>query len=150
MRLSKDFVLAEFLVSQTASRNDIEMAPPPEVVANLQRLCQDVLQPLRTALGQPVIVTSGYRPPELNRMIGGSSTSQHMAGEAADIRAVGYDPEAIWRRLEKLSVPVHQLILEFGSWVHVSVPPNGDVPARELMTAVRQAGQTQYLNGLHV
>lgn len=150
MRLSTNFTLAEFLVSQTAARHDIDMTPPQSVVDNLQRLCREILQPLRAVLNSPVIVTSGYRPEELNRLIGGSPTSQHVRGEAADIRVVGYATASVWRQLESMDLPIHQLIYEFGSWVHVSINPEGLRPDRDLLTALREGGQTVYKRGLYV
>ena len=96
----------------------------------------------------PIIITSGYRPPELNRLIGGSPSSQHLTGQAADIRAVGKSPETVFRQLDRmLALPIDQLIFEFRSWVHVSI---ADEPRRQMLTAVRMDGETKYLPGLHV
>jgi len=149
MRLSDNFSLREFLRSGTAARHGIDMTPPPEVVENLQRLCRDVLQPLREYLGTAVMVTSGYRPPELNRLIGGSAKSQHMLGEAADIIAVGYRPIEVAESIRLLQLPYHQLIHEFGDWTHVSVAPFGQPARGQVLTATRRDGRIMYLAGLH-
>lgn len=92
IKLSEHFVLSEFTRSATASRLGIDNTPSREQVANLSRLCEKVLEPLRAHVGQPITISSGYRCPMLNRAVGGSSTSQHMTGEAVDIRL----PKKVW------------------------------------------------------
>lgn len=90
MRLTDNFSLAEFLLSQTAERQGGEMleqqqSPSDEVVSNLTYMAETCLQPLRTLLNTPMTVTSGYRCLALNTHIGSKSTSQHVQGEAADV-----------------------------------------------------------------
>ncbi len=110
IKLSEHFVLSEFTRSATASRLGIDNTPSREQVANLSRLCEKILEPLRSYInspaykassgclplkgdgGSPLIISSGYRCPMLNRAVGGSSTSQHMTGEAVDIRL----PKKVW------------------------------------------------------
>lgn len=87
LSLSPHFRLAEFVKSSTASARGINNTPSPEVVNNLKALCREVLEPLRRHLGCPVVISSGYRSPKLNKLVGGVRTSQHMTGEAADIAA---------------------------------------------------------------
>ena len=94
MQLSEHFELAEFLVSETAARRGISNEPTPEVIENLRRLCQSVLEPLRVKLARPVVITSGYRSLALNRAVGGSPTSHHMQGRAADLIVPGMSPLA--------------------------------------------------------
>ena len=93
IKLSPNFYLDEFTRSQVAVRHDITISVEPDslVLENLRRLCVNVLQPLREALG-PVHVTSGYRPLAVNILVGGSSRSQHIDGLAADIVVSGYTP----------------------------------------------------------
>ena len=89
MKLSKNLSLAECLKSQTAKRLGINNEPHDDwVVENLKALAENVFQPLREGLGVPIYVSSGYRGPELNRAIGGSTRSQHMEGRALDLDAV--------------------------------------------------------------
>lgn len=153
MRLSPHFDLDEFLVSETAQRLGIDMTPPPDVRANLERLARELLQPLRDRLTAargrdvPIFVTSGYRPPALNRLVGGSATSQHMAGEAADIRAVGFTPVDLWIFVQDHcgDLPVDQCIHEFGYWVHLSINPVSRPPRRQFLSAVRRDGRVVYL-----
>ena len=83
--LSSHFCLKEFTESATARKHGIANEAPPEAVENLRRLCEGCLEPLREAIGLPVIVTSGFRTKALNdKLAHASSTSQHMRGEAAD------------------------------------------------------------------
>ncbi len=124
-RLSKDFRLSEFVSSQTAARRGIVNTPPEAVVDRLELLCAHVLQPVRDRFG-PVTVSSGYRSPELNVAVGGSPSSQHMRGEAADIEAPGVTNYALALWISE-NLAFDQLILEhytpgvFASgWVHVS------------------------------
>ena len=93
IQLSPNFYLHEFTRSQAAARHgiDISVAPDSEEFSHLKYLCSVALQPARDALG-PIFISSGYRPKELNRAIGGSATSAHVHGCAADISVVGHSP----------------------------------------------------------
>ncbi len=146
MRLSTNFTTDELTASQTAIRHDIDNTPTLAAVNNLQALVDHILQPLRTAVGVPVVINSGYRCLELNMRIGGSPTSQHMTGNAADIRIPGMTPLEVAERIHDLGLPYDQLIHEFGSWVHVSYDPQRDRRAR--LTARRVDGRTEYVTGL--
>ena len=84
----KFFTIEELTKSTTAQQKGIKNVPSKEEEQNLIALIENVLDPLREAYGKPIIVTSGYRCPALNRAVGGASTSQHMTGQAADIRTV--------------------------------------------------------------
>ncbi|WP_303909453.1 D-Ala-D-Ala carboxypeptidase family metallohydrolase [Thiohalomonas denitrificans] len=154
-QLTKNFHLDEFLRSQTAVRHGIDMrvAEGGPVYSNLRRLCVLVLQPLRDALG-PVTVTSGYRPPALNRKIGGARNSQHRYGLAADIVVSGYTSLEVARWLRDHGQAHDQLIHEFGEWAHVSIPDAGRSPRNERLTTVklpRLIGKprTVYVPGLY-
>ena len=149
MRLSRNFTLDELILSQTATRIGIDNTPSAEVIANLQRLCQEVLQPLRDLVGVPVIVTSGYRSPELNRAIGGAPNSAHMQGRAADIVVPSFGtPRDVIERMAAAELPYDKAILEFGRWTHVQIPLGTASPRRLIYTALRQDGHVSYLPGL--
>ena len=97
MNLSKNFSLSELTKSETAIRKDIDNTPSNEVLSNLTTLCNMVLQKVRDSHGV-VTITSGYRSPELNKAIGGSTTSDHCKGCAADFEVPGLDNKqlALW------------------------------------------------------
>jgi uncharacterized protein YcbK (DUF882 family) len=121
----KHFTLNELTRSVTARRLGIDNTPPPAAVASLNRLVEQVLDPLREAWGGPIHVNSGYRCPALNRAIGGAPRSQHMKGEAADI-TVGsqLDNARLYHLLMQLQLPVDQAINERDfAWIHVSCGP---------------------------
>jgi zinc D-Ala-D-Ala carboxypeptidase len=129
--MTKNFTLTEFLESQTATRRGIEeqFRPPKHIVKNLQALAENILQPLRDKTG-PIRISSGYRCKALNAAIGGSISSQHMMGEAADI--ISADPNVsnatLFEIIQKLNLPFDQLIWEYGTklnprWIHVSFSP---------------------------
>ena len=86
MQLSENFTLEEFVRSETAAKYNIANVPSWEHVINLKNLCEQVLQPLRWHINRPVIINSGYRCERLNEKVHGVGNSQHMRGEAADIR----------------------------------------------------------------
>lgn len=145
MQLSPHFTLAEMTFSQTAARRGIPNDPPPSVVAALKTLCSEVLEPVRVHFDRPVRVSSGYRSPELNLAIGGSRSSQHCLGEAADITVPGVHVLDLAQWIQR-NLRFDQLIYEFGRWVHVSYRV-GRLRRSEL-TARHIAGRTQYLEGL--
>lgn len=123
----KYFTFSELLKSETATRKGIPNRPSAKVLDNLQELTEKVLDPLRDQWGSPLIVTSGYRCRRLNAAVGGSPTSQHMTGEAADITALDKRENlALWELLVvlKKKLPLDQVIWEKGTsypmWIHVS------------------------------
>ena len=148
MKLSDNFSLMEFERSQTAARMGLDNRAPQWAVDNLRRLCQAILQPLRDQTGV-IYLSSGYRGEQLNQCIGGSPTSQHCYGQAADIHAAGLSPHDLCRAIITLELPFDQLILEFNEWTHVSVPRGNDAPRGTILTAERKDGRTTYRSGLH-
>lgn len=126
MKLSKNFVLSEFLKSQTALRFDIDNIPNSEQIANLQSLVTNVLQPIRDHFKKSVTINSGFRCLELNRKIGSSDSSQHTKGMAADIEIPGISNKELAEWIRD-NLEFDQLILEFykeddpqAGWVHLS------------------------------
>lgn len=141
----KYFTIQELTKSATAQRKGINNTPDATVTANLTALIDKVLDPLRTAYGAPIIVTSGYRCERLNRAVGGATTSQHVKGQAADIRSVT-DTRTMNKRLFdliiELKLPFDQLINEYDyDWVHVSFGPRH---RRQVLDAVRNGSKTLY------
>ena len=152
MKLSENFSLKEMTKSQTALRRGIENEPGEEEQANLQQLCEQVLQKVRDHFGKPVTVNSGYRSPELNKAIGGSTTSDHCKGMAADIEIPGISNYELADWIKE-NCEFRQLILEFytpgvpdSGWVHVSY--NYEENEKKVMTALKEEGKTVYKLGL--
>ena len=126
-KLSEHFSLGEFVRSSTAQRMSIDNTPDAEVIENLGNLCTKVLEPLREHLGQPVVITSGFRSKRLNETVGGVKNSQHLRGEAADLMVEGEKQARDWIRWMMDFLEFDQLILEKKGkkvWVHVSLKRN--------------------------
>lgn len=152
MQLTSNFSLAEMVKSETALRHDMDNTPGEAEIENLKRLCEQVLQPVRDHFAKGVKVNSGYRHPEVNAKVGGSRTSDHCKGQAADIEIPGVANGDLAKWIaENLSFT--QVILEFytqgipdSGWVHVSYDPAN--LKKQTLTAVKQNGKTVYLPGL--
>ncbi|MCI9284321.1 MAG: peptidase M15 [Muribaculaceae bacterium] len=121
----KHFTIDELTRSTVARIKHIDNTPPAEAVANLTALVDNILDPLRWAWGRPIAVTSGYRCHALNRAVGGSPTSHHLRGMAADITTgSNADNRRLFQMAIDLGLPFCQLIDERGfSWVHISYDP---------------------------
>lgn len=131
-----NFTWREFTRSSKATELGISNEPSTQHAAAIVALCKAVLDPLREALGRSVNITSGYRSPKLNAAIRGSSTSQHMVGEAADIKVDGMPAEDLAAYIVRLGLPFDQVIwyaVHNGGQVHVSHKAAG-----------RNRGQTLY------
>ena len=118
--LSPHFSLAELTASDTAARQGIDNTPPPDVLETLKRTAVG-LEAVRALLGAPLHVSSGYRSPALNKLVGGQANSQHTKGEAVDFTSRQFGtPEQIVARLVASQLTFDQVILEFNRWVHIS------------------------------
>jgi len=127
-QLTPNFYLSEMLISQTASRMRLDNRPTEAVKRNLKLVAEKVLQPVRNHYNKPVVITSGYRSPAVNRAVGGSVSSQHMLGQAVDFTVPSVDnySVALWIRD---NLKYDQLILEFytggnSGWIHVGYSPS--------------------------
>jgi hypothetical protein len=152
MNLSKNFTLAEMTKSETALRHDMDNTPGEKEIGNLKLLCERVLQPVRDHFGKGVKVNSGFRHPEVNAKVGGSKTSDHCLGQAADIEIPGVANAELAEWI-KDNLEFRQLILEFytpgvpdSGWVHVSYVLEDN--KKQVMTATKKDGKTVYLPGL--
>ena len=127
IHLSDHFTLHEMVSSGTALRFGIDNTPTPEVVENLRFLCRAVLEPLRLRYGR-IIITSGYRCREVNRLVGGAPYSQHLRGEAADIYIPSREKAKKYFEFIRDNTDFDQLIREpitreekdYPRWLHVS------------------------------
>jgi zinc D-Ala-D-Ala carboxypeptidase len=150
MKLTTNFSLHEFTKSQTATRHGIDNTPSMTNIINLKSLCEGVLQPVRNHFMKPMIISSGFRCEELNTKIGGSKTSQHVLGQAADIEVLGFSNVELSDWINA-NLDFDQLILEFynekegphSGWVHVSF--NKGYNKHDYKEAYKnEQGQTRY------
>ena len=125
--MGKYFSIAELTKSSTAIKKKINNTPTKEVENNLNQLIDNILDPLREAWGQPIIVGSGYRCEALNKAVGGAAHSQHKLGQAADIHTKSDLAEynkKLFELIKQLKLPFDQLINEYNyNWIHVSYSP---------------------------
>ena len=125
--MGKYFSIAELTKSSTAIKKKINNTPTKEVENNLNQLIDNILDPLREAWGQPIIVGSGYRCEALNKAVGGAAHSQHKLGQAADIHTksdLAEDNKKLFELIKQLKLPFDQLINEYNyNWIHVSYSP---------------------------
>ncbi len=152
MQLTENFSLHEMTKSETALRHGLNNVPGENEINNLRTLCQQILQPVRTAYGRGIKVNSGYRAPDVNAAVGGSRTSDHTKGQAADIEIPGVANYDLAKYIAD-NFKFTQLILEFytpgipdSGWVHVSYDPNN--LKCQTLTAMRENGKTVYKPGL--
>lgn len=148
-QLTTNFWLSEFTISDKAERFGIANQPNTSEIENLRRLA-GVLEVVRSTLnGAPIIISSGFRCPKLNTLVGSDSTSAHPDGRAADFIAPRFgSPKDICRALMTAGVVADQLIYE-GSWVHLGIAVYGAQPRKQVLTAVFTPGKkTRYLPGL--
>ena len=146
MNLSTHFTYEELTHSDWAARAGILNEPGPVELENLKRLAA-TMEIVRYALGCPIIVTSGYRCPEVNRHVGGASTSMHVQGLACDFIAPAFGtPYQVAMHLQEVpSLRFDQLIHEFGRWVHVGLAVTGKEPRLQTLS-IFNAGR--YLPGI--
>ena len=129
--------------SSTALARGIDNTPPLTLRPNLRRLASG-LESIQALLGSPVIISSGYRGPKLNRIVGGAPESQHQQGLAADFECPTFgEPLQIALAICASTIPFDQIILEVGRWVHVSFAAT---PRRRALTIYSSA--EGYLDGI--
>lgn len=152
MNLTKNFTLAEMTKSETALRHGIDNTPGEQEMSALRVLAEKVLQPIRDHFQKGVKVNSAYRSPEVNQKVGGSRTSDHCRGQAADIEIPGVANAELAQWIVD-NLEFRQVILEFytqgipdSGWVHVSYVPEDN--KKQVLTATKKDGKTVYLNGL--
>ena len=147
--ISKHISYAEATRSEAAQKQGITNIPDAASLTAMKRTAERVFEPLRTYIGEPIRINSFFRTPQVNTLIGGSATSQHMKGEAMDIGRFANsnysNAEIFWFIRENLDFD--QLIWEMGTdgepdWVHVSLKPSGN--RREVLQAYKSGGLTKY------
>lgn len=144
MNLSEHFTLEELTHSDAAVRNGWNNNPDANEINNLTRLAE-LLEQVRKALGKPITINSGYRSKQVNDSVGSKDTSQHRIGCAADIRVSGMTPNEVCQAIKASDIQFDQLIREFDSWTHISVPNHaGDAP-RNQMLIIDKVGTRTYI-----
>jgi hypothetical protein len=143
MNLSAHVTLAEFQASGIATLRNLNNEMNESQIASAKLLCENVFEPLRIHLNTPIEISSGFRSLQVNKMIGGASTSQHCKGEAMDLQIGAKGFHFIKDKLE-----FDQLIWEFGndenpSWVHVSFSSKN---RKQVLKASKKNGKTIYNN----
>jgi hypothetical protein len=136
MNLSEHFTLEELT---STSHREFDNTPKASELANLMRLAA-LLEQIKTVLGnKPVMINSGFRSKQVNDSVGSKDTSQHRIGCAADIRIPGMTPNEVVKAIMDSDIPYDQLIREFDSWTHISVPnTNTDKPRRQALIIDKQ------------
>jgi hypothetical protein len=141
--LSEHFTLDELIYSDIAIRQNIDNRPDGNVVINLTRLAK-LLEQVRKLFNKPIRINSAYRSPEVNNLVGSKPSSQHCNGCAADIRIDGYSPDEIVKVIAKSDIKYDQLIREFDSWVHISIPNNETIKPRHSTLIIDKSGTRPY------
>lgn len=142
MNLSEHFTQAELTISETAARQGVDNTPDAHVLQNLKTLAA-TLEQVRSLVGKPVNVTSGYRSPAVNKLVGGAVNSAHMSGLAADINVNGYTPRQLAMLIRDSNIMYDQLILEYDRWVHIGL--SDEAPRRQALTIRNGTG---YMKGI--
>jgi zinc D-Ala-D-Ala carboxypeptidase len=144
MQLSPNFTLEELTRSDAAARNGWDNTPNDAEIENLKRLA-GLLQDVKAAVGgKAVMINSGFRNKQVNDSVGSKDTSQHRLGCAADIRVPGMKPREVVEACIAANVPFDQIILEFDSWTHISVPNTPDAKPRGQKLIIDKAGTRPY------
>jgi len=140
-QLTEHFTLEELTVT---SHREFDNTPNDIEIANLQRLAE-FLETVKTVLGsKPVMINSAFRSKQVNDAVGSKDTSQHRVGCAADIRVPGMTPNEVIQTIMASNIDYDQIIREFDSWTHISIPnePNG-IPRKQALI-IDKAGTKLY------
>jgi zinc D-Ala-D-Ala carboxypeptidase len=146
-KLTEHFALEEFTDSQTAARQGINNVPPAssQERKNIQRTAE-VMEDVRSILGhKPILISSGYRSPQVNAAVGGSKTSAHMSGLAADFTCPGYGkPIAVCKKLHPhmKELGIDQLIHEYDTWIHLGL--SAGAPRHQALTIDSKGTRTGF------
>jgi hypothetical protein len=145
MKLTDNFYLSEFTHSDVANHLGLDNNPEDWQLINIRNICTHVLQPARDFLKDAIYINSGLRSEALNKAIAGAKNSQHMKGQAADIKC--YDNASLFNFI-KNKLTFDQLIWEFGNdshpkWIHVSYKGIGN--RKEVLRAIHEDGKIKYI-----
>lgn len=118
--MNLNFKISELIYSETAVKNNINNMPDINSLDNMLELIVYCLQPIRDKLQKPMVITSGYRNPQVNKLVGGVSNSAHLYGQAVDFTVSGMTPAQVVDFIKKSGVEYDQLINEYDKWTHIS------------------------------
>lgn len=139
MKITNNFTLEELTNSSTAKRLGLDNTPNGQETEKLIRLAKEILQPIRDAWKSPIVINSAFRSEAVNKAVGGSKTSQHKLGEAADITIGSKESNKklfnfILKMISSKKLNVGQLIDEYNySWIHVSLPRTNGKPNNQIL-----------------
>ena len=139
MKLTENFSLQEMTVSEIGQRRGLDNTPNATEIANLVRTA-GLLEQVRKLINKPIIVNSAFRSKAVNDAVGSRDTSQHRIGCAADIRVPGMTPREVVEACIAANIPYDQIIEEFGSWTHISVPDSAARPPRRQALIIDRQG----------
>ena len=143
MKLTENFSLEEMTVSEIGARKGLDNTPNATEISNLVRTAL-LLEQVRALVKKPIIVNSAFRSKAVNDAVGSKDTSQHRIGCAADIRVPGMTPKQVVEAIMKSDIPYDQLIREFDSWTHISVPDSAARPPRKQALIIDRNGTRPY------
>ena len=139
MQLSEHFTLEELTRSEVAERKGLDNTPNASEIANLTRLAA-LLEEVRSLLNKPIMLNSGFRSKAVNDSVGSKDSSQHRIGCAADIRVPGMTPKQVVEAVIASDIGYDQVIEEFSSWTHISVPNTIETKPRKQALIIDKAG----------
>jgi hypothetical protein len=137
MNLTEHFTLEE---PTATSHRQFDNTPNADEIANLTRLATFLERVKSVLKGKPVMINSGFRSKQVNDSVGSKDTSQHRIGCAADIRVPGMTPDEVVRTIIDSGLPYDQIIREFNSWTHISVPNTAGLFPRRQALIIDKAG----------
>jgi len=145
--ISKHITYKEATHSDTAAKKGIDNTPGASEIIAMKRLAENIFEPMREHFGKPIRVNSFFRSKALNKVVGGSETSQHVKGEAIDISGIGVSNKELFNYI-KNNLDFDQLIWEFGNdsepqWVHVSYKLGNN--RKNVLKATKVNGKTKYI-----
>lgn len=143
MKLTENFSLEEMTVSEIGARRGLDNTPNATEIANLVRTA-GLLEQVRALVKKPIIVNSAFRSKAVNDAVGSKDTSQHRIGCAADIRVPGMTPKQVVQACIDANIPFDQIIQEFDSWTHISVPDSASRPPRKQALIIDRNGTRPY------
>ena len=141
MNLTEHFTLEE--LTHTDHR-EFENTPNADQINNLERVAELLEQVKKMLGGKPIMVNSAFRSLQVNAAVGSKPTSQHCLGCAADIRVPGMTPDEVVKAIRASDIQYDQLIREFDSWTHISVPNEVRITPRNQTLIIDKAGTRSY------